>query len=81
MKRFKNDLKKYIGKRESQNLQVAKHLKRYKTITPFKLHDYGIMRLSARIFQLKKIGIPIKSELINAGDGVKYCRYTLMSSK
>jgi helix-turn-helix protein len=61
---------------------VAKHLKKYKSITPFKaLHDYGIMRLAARCHELKQIGIPIKSELIDAGDGIKYARYTLMSSK
>lgn len=71
-----------MTRRESQNLLIAKHLKRYKSITPFKaLHEYGIMRLSARIYNLKQIGIPIKSELINAGDGIKYSRYTLMSSK
>lgn len=71
-----------MTRRESQNLMIAKHLKKYKSITPFKaLHEYGVMRLSARIFQLKKLGIPIKSELVNLGDGVKYSRYTLISSK
>jgi len=71
-----------MSRRESQNQTIARHLKKYKSITPFKaLYEYGIMRLAARCYDLKSEGIPIKSELIDVGDGIKYARYTLMSSK
>ena len=70
-----------MTRRESQNLMIAKHLKKYKSITWMVAYQqYGVVRLSARCFDLKKKGIPIKSELITHGE-VKYARYTLISSK
>lgn len=65
-------------RRESQNLMIAKHLKKYRSITWMEAYNrYGVVRLSARCLELKKKGIPIKSELITHGE-VKYARYTLI---
>lgn len=67
-----------MTRRESQNLMIAKHLKKYRSITWMQAEDYGIKRLAARIYDLKKKQIPIQSKLINVGDGVKFARYTLI---
>ena len=44
----------------SQSQIILEHLKKYGSITPKAAYDrYGIMRLGARIHELKKLGHPI----------------------
>jgi len=48
-------------------------------ITPLTaLNEIGCMRLGARIHDLKKLGINIKSELIKTTTGKRVARYSLV---
>jgi hypothetical protein len=50
---------------ESQNKQIASHLKSGRSVTTLEgLYLFGSMRLSARIDDLKKMGYNIKTEII-----------------
>ena len=50
---------------ESQNKNILKYLQSGKTLTPLEaLKQFGCFRLGARIFNLKKAGHPIKTEII-----------------
>lgn len=62
-----------------QNLQVLSHLKSGKTLTPIEaLNEYGIFRLSARIFELKLEGWPIHCKRITDPKTKKvYGQYSL----
>lgn len=64
----------------SQNELVLKHLQRYGSITPLQAFDlYGIMRLGARIYDLKRQGENIRVHMEQRenrfGDTVRYARY------
>ena len=49
----------------TQEQMVEQHLKDYGTITTWEAFtDYGITRLSAKIYNLRKSGLNIKSELM-----------------
>ena len=60
---------------KSQNKQIRKYLKAGHSITALSaLHLFGCFRLSARIYDLKKQGMDIKSELIYK-DGKRFAEY------
>lgn len=66
----------------SQNQTVLNHLQQYGSITPRDAYElYGIMRLGARIDNLKHAGHKIYTRLESCenrfGDKVRYARYTL----
>jgi hypothetical protein len=62
----------------SQTEKVKRHLEKEGSITPLEaLYDYGCMRLSGRIYDLKKQGIKIKTEHERKGDKT-YARYKLV---
>lgn len=66
----------------TQNERVLQHLKTYGSITPLEAFDeYGILRLGARIFDLKKRGINISSEMVTVknrfGDTTSCALYRL----
>ena len=70
------------GEKMSQNQTVLNHLEKYGSITPRDAYElYGIMRLGARIDNLKHMGHKIYSHLESCenrfGDKVRYARYTL----
>ena len=70
------------GEKMSQNQTVLNHLEKYGSITPRDAYElYGIMRLGARIDNLKHMGHKIYSRLESCenrfGDKVRYARYTL----
>ena len=49
----------------SQCQQVHDYIKQFGSITPLEaMRDLGIMRLGARIHDLKQLGFPIVSEMI-----------------
>ena len=53
----------------TQNEQVLKHLLDNKKITSLEaVERYGIMRLGARIYDLKKQGYPIKTYTCGSGN-------------
>lgn len=62
---------------------VLRHLRDHGSITAAEaVYEYGIMRLGARVADLKKAGVPIVSEFergINRyGERVCYCRYRIL---
>lgn len=70
-------------KRISQKDRVLSHMRDYGCISSWEAFtDYGIMRLSAVIFNLKKEGHNITSETINTknryGHPTHYSRYSLV---
>lgn len=63
-------------KKENQNSIVWRHLKTFGRLTPLDaLTLYGIFRLSARVYDLKKDGKKIKMTLIEQNDK-RYALYT-----
>lgn len=50
---------------ETQKKQILEHLQGGHVVTPMRaLHNYGCYRLSARIYDLRKEGHKIKTEMI-----------------
>jgi hypothetical protein len=64
---------------QTQNVLVLKHLQRNKQITPLEaLNYYGVFRLGAVIFKLKKQGYNIVTERVFIkGTKKNYARYHL----
>lgn len=66
----------------SQEEQVLRYLYEHGSITPADaFREFGIMRLGARIWDLKAAGVPIKTEREKGknmfGNTVYYARYIL----
>lgn len=65
------------NRKATQNQRILAHLFANGAITPMDaLRQYGVMRLGARIFDLKKMGVPIVREMVYE-DGVGYAKYRL----
>lgn len=67
----------------TQTEQVIKHLRLYGKITSWDaFREYGITRLSARIYNLRESGFNIKSEkkttTTRLGNKTTYAEYTLV---
>lgn len=61
----------------SQTTVIKRHLKEGKTLTALQaLKRFGCMRLAARIEELRRKRMPIKTELVGSG-AKKYARYRL----
>lgn len=61
---------------------ILKHLKDYGSITPVEAYShYAILRLGARIFDLRKAGYPITGEMVTGcnryGKKMRYAKYRL----
>lgn len=68
----------------TQEQMVEQHLKDYGSITTWEAFtDYGITRLSAKIYNLRKSGLNIKSDFITTknryGSSVTFAKYVLES--
>ena len=68
-----------------QCYKILKHIERSGSITSMEcINDYGITRLAARIYDIKKAGFPIeaKSVEVNDRDGnkVKVAQYKLSNT-
>lgn len=66
----------------TQTQQILDHMKRCGSITPLEaLREYGCMRLGARIWDLKRMGHRIRSEIVTDvnrnGEAVRFAQYTL----
>ena len=62
---------------------VLKYLERYETITPIEaMNGFGIMRLGARIWDLKHNGHDIRRKMVTGknryGETVRYAEYRLI---
>lgn len=67
----------------TQNERVLRHLKTFGKITTLEaFQDYGITRLSARIWDLRHMGLTITSEMGHAknrfGEPTNYAIYKLV---
>lgn len=66
----------------NQNDMILNHLMKYGSITPREADsEYGIMRLGARVYDLRRMGYIIKKETVKAtnrfGDPVHFAKYTM----
>jgi len=60
-----------------QNKQIAQHLSK-KPITCLEAFNrYGILRLSARIYDLRKSGMEIKTTMVELKNGKNIAKYHL----
>lgn len=62
---------------------ILRHLLDYGSITSLEaMQEYGIMRLGARIFDLKARGVPIRSETVTGknryGELTCFARYSII---
>lgn len=63
---------------ETQLLQIQRHLAKGHSLTQLEaLRKFGTMRLGARVWDLRRLGFPVKSELIEVGDGKRVARYSI----
>lgn len=67
----------------TQNEMIKKHLGEGRSLTPIDaLNLYGCFRLATRIFELKKQGMNIRTEMVeNPETGKRYARYFLGKEK
>nr|DAH67097.1 MAG TPA: helix-turn-helix domain protein [Caudoviricetes sp.] len=66
----------------NQTEMILRHMEKSGSITPLEaLQQYGIMRLGARIWDLRDAGYPIRREIVEGknrfGDVTHYARYSL----
>lgn len=62
--------------------KIARHLETYGSITSLEaMRDYGVMRLASRVSDLKKAGLPVRTEFVRGrnrfGEPTCYARYIL----
>lgn len=67
----------------TQTEKVLRHMKRFGSITPLEaMEEYGIMRLGARIWDLKREGHLIQLEDVKGrnrfGEPTRYAKYCLI---
>lgn len=68
--------------KQSQKLAIQHDLEEGAEITPIDaLRDYGCFRLSARIYDLRKDGARIRTEIIDTGKGSRVAKYSLKTTK
>ena len=67
----------------SQTTKILAHLKKGHSITPLEcLKLFGSLRLGARIYDLKRAGVPIGKEMVNDRfNGRRYARYWLAKGR
>lgn len=54
--------------KDAQTLRIQRWFAQGKSLTPLSaLRKFGCMRLGARVWDLRKAGWPIKSEMVRAG--------------
>lgn len=66
----------------TQCKKILRHLQTYGTITPMEaLQEYSCFRLGARVHDLKRLGYPVKTEMVTDknrfGEATHYARYRL----
>ena len=70
----------------SDKERILEHLKQHKSITPLEaLNRFGCYRLGARIWELRRDGHRIDTEIIHDkdqhGEEMRYAKYTLMEGR
>ena len=69
--------------RSTQNQVVMAHLRTRGKLTPVQaMTNYGIMRLAARVEELRRLGWDIETEMVSVDNGdlgrCRYASYTLI---
>lgn len=69
----------------NQRERIARHLRDFGSITGMEaISEYGIMHLASRIDELRKGGMPIRTEMVKGvnryGEKTAYGRYVLLRS-
>ena len=62
--------------------RILRHLEDYGSITSLEaINEYGILRLASRVSDLKRLGVPIRSESVKGknryGEATSYAKYYL----
>lgn len=70
----------------SHNADILNHMEKYGSITPLEaLNLYGCFRLSGRIYDLRKQGIPIRTETVTGkredGSTYTFARYSIVKEE
>lgn len=66
----------------SQNTEILSYLKTGATLTPLKaLKEFGCLRLSGRIYNLREAGWPVVCDNLDVGNGKRVGHYTLDSNR
>lgn len=70
----------------TQNQKILRHLRDYGSITQMEaINDYGIMRLASRISDLKRMGHPIRKEMVSGknryDERTSYAKYSLITEE
>lgn len=65
--------------------RVLRHMNDFGSITSAEaMTEYGIMRLASRISDLKKLGFPIKKEMVSGknryGEPTSYAQYSIITA-
>jgi hypothetical protein len=70
-----------MGDTMTQEEKIIDYMERYGSITQLRAMDLGIMRLGARIYDLKESGVKIITETVKGknrdGEPSRYARYRL----
>ncbi|MCQ2286502.1 MAG: helix-turn-helix domain-containing protein [Bacteroidales bacterium] len=69
--------------KQAQTQKILEYMKQCGSITPAEaMHEFGCMRLAARIADLKTDGVQIKAERVAAknrfGETVSFAKYSLV---
>ena len=69
----------------TQNEMVLRYMREYGSITPWEaMREFGCMRLGARIYDLKRMGVDINTETVTHknlfGNTVRFARYSVSGS-
>ena len=74
MNLIKNNMKKV----KTQQQQIQKHLESGRKLTAAQAYEkYGCLRLASRIFNLKKAGMPIITEMVTK-NGTTFASYQIV---
>jgi hypothetical protein len=66
----------------SQTLELQRHLAKGHKITPLQaLRKFGVLRLSARMADLRRDGWPVKARTVSLGQGKRVAEYSFDRSR
>jgi hypothetical protein len=62
--------------KQAQTKRILRDLLRGWKITPLQaLKRYSCLRLGARMFDIRRMGIPVESKMVDVGDGKRVAQY------
>ena len=73
-----------MAERANQHKRIVAYIKQHGSISEYDAHLIGIMKLSARLTEMKRLGYPLKGTWVkgrNEYGAYRYMRYTLEEKK